>query len=85
MNKNDIAVSLSEIIGSKREADGIVNKIFNEISDALKNGSKVVITGFGTFNVFDTKVKKGRNPKTGEKILIPPIRKIKFKQSKTFF
>jgi nucleoid DNA-binding protein len=85
MTKNDIVVSLSKILSSKKEADIAVNKVFEEIYTALKNGEKVVITGFGSFNMFETKTKKGRNPKTGERLLIAPMKKIRFKQSKDFF
>ena len=85
MTKNDIAEALSKILSSKSEADSAVNKVFEEISNSLKNGDKVVITGFGSFNMFETRTKKGRNPKTGEKVLIAPMKKIRFKQSKNFF
>jgi len=85
MNKNDIAKALSNVLSSKKEADAAVQKVFEEISAALKNGEKVVITGFGSFNMFVTETKKGRNPKTGEKLLIAPMKKIRFKQSKEFF
>ncbi|MDR2666210.1 MAG: HU family DNA-binding protein [Endomicrobium sp.] len=85
MTKNDVAVALSKILSSKKEACEAVNKVFEEISNSLKNGDKVVITGFGSFYMFETKIKKGRNPKTGEKLLIAPMKKIRFKQSKDFF
>ncbi|MDR1926720.1 MAG: HU family DNA-binding protein [Endomicrobium sp.] len=85
MTKNDIAVALSKILSSKKEAYVAVNKVFEEISHALKNGEKIVVTGFGSFNMFETRIKAGRNPKTGEKLLIAPMKKIKFKQSKDFF
>ena len=85
MNKNDLAHKLSKILTSKKEADAAVDRIFEEMSDALKNGEKVVITGFGSFNAFTTKTKKGHNPKTGEALLIAPMKKIRFKQSKEFF
>ncbi|GHT33395.1 DNA-binding protein HU 1 [Endomicrobiia bacterium] len=85
MTKNDIAMALLKILSSKKEADAAINKVFEEISNALKNGEKVVVTGFGSFNIFETKTKNGRNPKTGEKLLIAPMKKIKFKQSKDFF
>ncbi len=46
-------------------------KIFlNGIRDSLKRGEKVVLTGFGTFSLRNRKAKKGRNPKTGEAIMI---------------
>jgi nucleoid DNA-binding protein len=85
MTKNDIACSLSKFLSSKKEADIIVNKVFKEIITAIKNGEKVVITGFGSFNMFETRIKNGRNPKTGQKLLIAPMKKIRFKQSKDFF
>ncbi|MCA6070492.1 MAG: integration host factor subunit beta [Endomicrobium sp.] len=85
MTKNDIATSLSKMLSSKKEADAAVNKVFEDISNALKNGEKVVVTGFGSFNMFETRTKNGRNPKTGEKLLIAPMKKIRFKQSKDFF
>ncbi|MDR1928972.1 MAG: HU family DNA-binding protein [Endomicrobium sp.] len=85
MTKRDIVVMLSKILMSKREAYGFVNKVFEEMSNALKRGQKVIISGFGSFNVIETKTKNGRNPKTGEKLIIAPMKKIKFKQSKNFF
>lgn len=85
MNKNDIAKTLSSLLGSKKEADAAVDKVFKEMSKALKNGEKVVIIGFGSFNMFITQTKNGHNPKTGEKLMIPPMKKIRFKQSKDFF
>jgi nucleoid DNA-binding protein len=85
MTKNDIARALSRILSSKKEAESVVNKVFEEMSNSLKNGDKVVITGFGSFNMFKTKAKRGRNPRTCEKLFIAPMKKIRFKQSKNFF
>jgi len=85
MTKNDIVAALSKVLSSKKEAHKAVNKVFEEITNSLKNGGKVVITGFGSFNVFETKIKKGRNPKTGEKLFIAPMKRVRFRQSKNFF
>jgi nucleoid DNA-binding protein len=85
MTKNDIAKALSGILGSKKEAETAVNKVFEEMSNSLRNGDKVIITGFGSFNMFETKTKLGRNPRTCEKLFIAPMKKIRFKQSKKFF
>jgi nucleoid DNA-binding protein len=85
MTKNDIVRVLSGILSSKKEAKTVVNKVFEEMLNSLKNGDKVIITGFGSFNMFETKAKRGRNPRTREKLLITPMKKIKFKQSKKFF
>ena len=85
MNKNDIANSLTSLLSSKKEAEAAVDKVFDEMSKALRNGEKVVVTGFGSFNMFVTQTKNGRNPKTGEKLMIPPMKKVRFKLAKDFF
>ncbi|MDR2425884.1 MAG: integration host factor subunit beta [Endomicrobium sp.] len=85
MNKNDIANALVSLLSSKKEAMSVVDRVFKEMSNALRNGEKVVITGFGSFKMTVTQTKKGRNPKTGEKLLIAPMKKVKFKQTKEFF
>ncbi len=85
MTKNDIIDKISHLMPSKKDATVVVNKIFEEMLTALTNGEKVVVTGFGSFNLLVTQTKKGRNPKTGETILIEPKKKIKFKQSKEIF
>ncbi len=85
MTKNDLIEKIAKYMPSKKEAAVIVNKMFDEMLTALVNGEKVVITGFGSFNLLVTQAKKGRNPKTGDAILIEPKKKIKFKQSKEIF
>ncbi|MCR4662965.1 MAG: integration host factor subunit beta [Endomicrobiaceae bacterium] len=85
MTKNDLIEKIAQIMPSKKEAIIVVNKLFDEMLTAIVNGEKVVITGFGSFNLLVTQTKKGRNPKTGETILIEPKKKIKFKQSKEIF
>ena len=85
MTKNDLIEKIAKLMPSKKEATIIVNKMFDEMLTALVNGEKVVITGFGSFNLFVTQAKKVRNPKTGDTILIEPKKKIKFKQSKEIF
>jgi integration host factor subunit beta len=59
----------------QRDADLIVNTIFNEISEALARGDRVEIRGFGSFNTKETEARVGRNPKSGQKI--PVQEKIK--------
>ena len=59
----------------QRDADLIVNTIFNEISEALARGDRVEIRGFGSFNTKETEARVARNPKSGQKI--PVQEKIK--------
>lgn len=67
----------------KGTAERIVATIFDDIVGALKNGEKVNISGFGTFQVSERKARTGRNPKTGEAIQIEASRSSKFKPGKT--
>lgn len=67
---------------SKASKDS-VNVIFSTISDALKRGEKVVITGFGTFMVRKRASRKGRNPQTGAEIQIPATKTPGFTAGKT--
>lgn len=70
----------------KREIHKIVNDTFDMISEYLttdiKEGKKVMISGFGTFIIKRRKGKVGRNPKTGEEKLIPDRLGISFKAGK---
>jgi nucleoid DNA-binding protein len=70
----------------KRDIHNIVNDTFDMISDYLttdvKEGKKVMISGFGTFIIKKRKSKIGRNPKTGEEKLIPDRLGISFKPGK---
>ena len=56
---------------SKRQVGQIVEMILDEIKRALKSGDKVALTPFGSFVVRARKKREGRNPKTGQAIVIP--------------
>ncbi len=67
---------LIEVVAKKtnltaKAAREAVTVMFQTITDSLKKGDKVVITGFGTFMVRSRKSRAGRNPQTGERINIP--------------
>ncbi|MFH1416031.1 MAG: HU family DNA-binding protein [Elusimicrobiota bacterium] len=78
MNKNDIIESVSAVTCAKTEAKESVEMFINTIKEALKNGERVTISDFGTFYVKFRKARKGRNPRTGEVIDIPPQKVVKF-------
>ena len=86
MTKADIARIVYERHGgiSNREAARLVEIIFESIKGKLGDGEKVQITGFGTFLVRDKRARKGRNPQTGEEMIIKPRRSIVFRASKLF-
>jgi DNA-binding protein HU-beta len=84
MNKNDISKKVYEAHGglSYAGAQKIVDFILDTIKGRLSRGEKVLISGFGCFNVIRKKDKKGVNPQTGDPVLIPGRNAIKFKPSK---
>ncbi len=69
MTKSEIVKKLAEKENLKRKiAEEIVDIVFDSMKEALVNGDKVEIRGFGTFKVKHYKPYEGRNPRTGEVI-----------------
>ena len=52
----------------QRDVENIVNAILGEITEALANGNRVELRGFGAFSVKNRKPRRGRNPRTGESV-----------------
>jgi integration host factor subunit beta len=67
---------------NKRDAELVVNLIFNNISDALVQGDRVEIRGFGSFSVRERDAREARNPKSGEIVQIPDRKTPFFKTGK---
>jgi len=86
MTKADIARIVYERHGglSNREAAHMVEMIFDSIKSRLSRREKVQITGFGTFTVKEKRGRRGRNPQTGEEMVIQPRWSVTFKPSKLF-
>ena len=83
MNKSDLIVAVAAATGiSKSDAACAVDSTFDVISDALRQGDDIRLTGFGTFDVADRAAREGRNPRTGEPIKIAASRQPKFKAGK---
>jgi nucleoid DNA-binding protein len=82
MNKAQLIDAVAAKTATKKEAQEIVDTIWDTIKGSLKKQEDVAISGFGTFKVKQTKARMGRNPKTGETIQIPAKKKISFKVSK---
>lgn len=72
MTKADLVAQVAKKAGlTAKAAKDAVNTVFSTMSDALKRGEKVVVTGYGTFMVRHRAARKGRNPQTGAEIQIP--------------
>ncbi len=83
MTRNNLIDQIAETTqSSKKEAEQVVDAVLAQIAEALRNGEKVDLRGFGSFQVSDKKQRQGRNPKTGETITISAKRVAVFKPSK---
>ena len=82
MNKAGLIDAVAGKTATKKEAQEIVETIWDTIKCSLKKEEDVAISGFGTFKVKQTKARMGRNPKTGETIQIPAKKKVAFRVSK---
>jgi DNA-binding protein HU-beta len=72
VTKADLIEAVAKKVSlTNKAARESVAAVFGGISDALKKGEKVVITGFGTFSVRSRAARRGRNPQTGAPIDIP--------------
>lgn len=67
---------------TRRDADVIVETIFNGMIEALRADEKIEVRGFGSFRSRQRKPRTGRNPKTGERVEVPAKRVPYFKPSK---
>jgi len=84
LNKSDLVNNVAERSGlTKKAASEAVEAVLDSISDALANGSKVTLVGFGTFEVRERAARKGINPATGQPIDIPASKVPAFKAGKS--
>lgn len=67
---------------SKKDAELIVNTLFQDMGEALKSGDKIEIRGVGSFKAITRGQRVGRNPKTGEKVEVAEKKAIFFKPGK---
>ena len=72
MNKAElIAVLAEKVTLTKKDVEDVVDKLFDTMTETLASGEKVVISGFGTFEVRRRVSRTGRNPRNGDDIAIP--------------
>lgn len=85
MNKPELVAKVADKTNyTKKQVEEITAAVFDVIIDALGKGDKAVISGFGTFEVHERAKKTGRNPQTGEEILIEGSKAPVFKSAKVF-
>ncbi|MCH1626159.1 HU family DNA-binding protein [Ferdinandcohnia quinoae] len=83
MNKTELISAVAESAElSKKDATKAVDAVFEALQNALSNGDKVQLIGFGNFEVRERAARKGRNPQTGEEIEIAASKVPAFKPGK---
>lgn len=85
MNKAEFIDAIAEQTGkTRKDINLIVSTALDVIQDVVTEGDKVVLVGFGTFEIRDRQAREGRNPRTGEKMEIPASKVPAFSAGKQF-
>ena len=83
MNKAELIATMAETSGvSKKDTEQVLNAFIATVQKTLKQGGKVQIPGFGSFEVRERAARSGRNPLTGEAIEIAAAKVPAFKAGK---
>lgn len=83
MTKAELVDEVARVVQlTKKQAETIVNIVFDSIVDSLRQGQKIELRGFGSFRLRSRKSRTGRNPKTGEKVEVPSKKIPYFKPGK---
>ena len=83
MNKTELVANVAEKAGlTKKDAEKALGAVIESIEEALVEGDKIQLIGFGTFEVKDRAARTGRNPQTGKEIEIAASKMPVFKAGK---
>ena len=85
ITRNDLATTLRNEFGFTAAQSGkLIDSIFDEICESLRNGEEVMFAGCGTFKILDKSARVGRNPKTGEMAIVTARRVVSFRPCAEF-
>ncbi|UZP66112.1 integration host factor subunit alpha [Desulfovibrio mangrovi] len=85
LTKADIVDSIYEQTDRNRaEVKNIVESLLDIMKGSIKKDHALLISGFGKFEAYDKKARKGRNPQTDETITLPPRKVVVFRLSRKF-
>ncbi|HHW71054.1 MAG TPA: HU family DNA-binding protein [Clostridiales bacterium] len=83
MNKSELVAAIAEKSElTKKDAEKALNAFIESVTEALADGERVQLVGFGTFEVRQRAERKGRNPQTREEIIIPASKAPVFRAGK---
>ena len=85
MNKSDLVRDIANKAGiTLKDAAASLDAVIDSVTENLMNGERIQISGFGTFEIKSKPAREGANPKTGEKIQLPPTKTPVFKCGKAY-
>ena len=83
MNKAELVTAIAEKTElSKKDSEKALKAFIDVVTEELTKGEKIQLVGFGTFEVSERAAREGRNPKTGETMMIAASKAPKFKAGK---
>lgn len=83
MNKAELITAVAEEAGlSRKDAEKALKAFTDVVAAQMKKGEKVQLVGFGTFDVSERGAREGRNPQTGEPMMISASKTPRFKAGK---
>ena len=83
MNKSDLIAAVAAKTGeTKKNAEASINALIDVIAESLKDGEKIQVVGFGSFEVRERAERKGRNPQTGKEMKIAAKKAAVFRAGK---
>ena len=86
LNKSDLIEEIATIFEiPKSRSEKIVNALFSEMIQNLKEGKRIEFRGFGSFAAKEYEGYIGRNPDTGEETVVPAKRRLRFRMSDVLF
>jgi len=78
MKKAEMIDEIAKVLKTKKEARQVFESLLNNITKSLKKKEDVTLMGFGAFKAIKRPARKGRNPYTGEPIIIKASTRVKF-------
>jgi DNA-binding protein HU-beta len=79
MNKAELVARIAKDAAlTKRQSEKVLDALMGSIQDALSNGEKITLMGFGTFSAMSRAARTGRNPRTGQALYLPARKTPKF-------
>jgi integration host factor subunit alpha len=84
VTKEHLVDSILKIVDSRKKAVQVVETLLETTRQSLESGEEVLLSGFGKFSVRDKKERRGRNPQTGNDLILDARRVVTFKSSGVF-